>query len=721
MKQQDEAVYQNTSLSFEERASDLVSHMTLMEKVSQLRYDAPGISHLGIPAYNWWNEALHGVARAGTATVFPQAIGLAAIFDDAFLYRVADAISTEGRAKYNMYSSKNDRDIYKGMTFWSPNINIFRDPRWGRGQETYGEDPYLTSRLGIAFVKGLQQRDQKGYLKAAACAKHFAVHSGPEETRHEFNARVDEKDLWETYLPAFEALVKEADVEAVMGAYNRTNGEPCCGSKTLLKEILRKKWKFRGHVVSDCWAICDFHEHHNITATPQESAAMALRNGCDLNCGRAFQYIMLAYDIGLITEEEITQSVIRLMTTRMKLGLFDQDCSYHSIPYSMVECQEHLALSEEASVKSMVLLKNNGLLPLKKESLRSVAVIGPTANSREILKGNYNGTSSRYCTILEGIQQALPQEARVYYSEGCHLYKNQVEPLAQTGDRLAEAKAVAQESDVVILCLGLDATMEGEEGDTGNAYAAGDKPDLSLPKAQIKLLQSVLSTGKPTVLLLSTGSAMDLREADAQCGAILETWYCGARGGAAVAKLLFGEEVPSGKLPVTFYKSIDGLPDFSDYSMKGRTYRYLENDPLYPFGFGLSYADIHYDRLESKGGIIKDGEDAELSFTVSNRSSFACEEVAQVYIRVEGSSLAVPNWSLCGFRRIALQAGETKQISFSIDTKAFQVVNRDGARIYDGTAYQLFAGGSQPDSVSVTLMKHAPLSIRLQREPGRNQ
>jgi beta-glucosidase len=473
-------------------------------------------------------------------------------------------------------------------------------------------------------------------------------------------------------------------------------------------------------VVSDCWAICDFHEHHNVTSTPQESAAMALKNGCDLNCGRAFQYIMIAYDIGLVSEEEITQSVIRLMTTRMKLGLFDRECAYHSIPYSEVESAEHIALSEEASVKSMVLLKNDGLLPLKKETLRSVAVIGPTANSREVLKGNYNGTSSRYCTILEGIQQALPDDTHIYYSEGCHLFKNQIEPLAQSGDRLAEAKAVAEKSDVVILCLGLDATMEGEEGDTGNAYAAGDKPDLSLPKPQKKLLQAVLSAGKPTVLVLSTGSAVDLQEADVQCNAILETWYCGARGGSAAAKLLFGEEVPSGKQPVTFYKNIDGLPDFVDYSMKGRTYRFLESEPLYPFGFGLSYADIFYENLNSSCSTVNDGENVELRFTVRNKSAFVCEEVAEIYIKTEGSTLAVPNWSLCGFRRIALQAGEVKQVSITVDRKAFQVVNEDGEYIYGGTSYMIFVGGSQPDSVSAMRMGRSPLSIQLKREPINN-
>ena len=470
------------------KAKELVSKMTLEEKASQLRYDAPAIDRLGIPAYNWWNEALHGVARAGSATSFPQAIGMAAAFDDALLEQVADAVSTEGRAKYNAYASEEDRDIYKGLTFWSPNVNIFRDPRWGRGHETYGEDPYLSGRLGVAYVKGLQGQGE--VMKTAACAKHFAVHSGPEAIRHEFDAVANPKDMRETYLPAFEALVTEAGVESVMGAYNRTNGEPCCGSKTLLTDILRGEWGFEGHVVSDCWAIRDFHEHHMVTDTAEESAALALKNGCDINCGNTYIHMMEAYSQGLVTEEDITIACERAFTTRYMLGLMEGS-EFDQIPYEKVECEEHLALSEKISAESMVLLKNNGILPLDKKALKTVGVVGPNANSRVALIGNYHGTASRYITVLEGLQDALEPATRVLYSEGSHLFKDRVEHLGLADDRVKEAVIVAKHSDVVIACVGLDETLEGEEGDTGNSYASGDKNDLELPSSQRKMLNAL--------------------------------------------------------------------------------------------------------------------------------------------------------------------------------------------------------------------------------------
>ena len=570
------------------RAQELVGRMTLEEKASQLRYDSPAIPRLGIPAYNWWNEALHGVARAGVATVFPQAIGMAAAFDAPLMEEVGEAIADEGRAKYNAYSAEGDRDIYKGLTFWSPNVNIFRDPRWGRGHETYGEDPYLTGELGKAFVEGIQGDGE--YLHAAACAKHFAVHSGPEADRHRFDARVSQKDLWETYLPAFEKLVKEAEVEAVMGAYNRTNGEPCCGSKTLMRDILREKWGFQGHYVSDCWAIKDFHDFHRVTDTPEESAAMAMKAGCDVNCGVTYLHLLKACQDGLVTEEEITQAAERLYTTRFLLGLFDET-PYDDTAYDRIECREHLELAERAAAEGMVLLKNNGILPLKKEGLKAVGVIGPNADSRRALMGNYHGTASRYITVLEGIQDALP-DARVYYSEGCHLFQDKVEGLGLRQDRISEAVSVAKNSDVVFLCVGLDETLEGEEGDTGNSYASGDKADLLLPQSQRELMEAVVKVGKPVVVLNMTGSAMDLRYAQEHADAVLQVWYPGARGGVAVAKALFGEVSPSGKLPVTFYNSAEELPAFEDYSMKGRTYRYFQGKPLYPFGYGLTYGDV---------------------------------------------------------------------------------------------------------------------------------
>ena len=565
----------------QQRARELVGKMTLEEKASQLKYDAPAIPRLGVPAYNWWNEGLHGVARAGVATVFPQAIAIGAAFDTDLAEKVGDTIAEEGRAKYNAYVKENDRDIYKGLTFWSPNVNIFRDPRWGRGHETYGEDPYLTGELGKAFVDGIQGDGE--YLKAAACAKHFAVHSGPEAVRHKFDAKASKKDMRETYLPAFEKLVKDADVEGVMGAYNRTNGEPCCGSKTLMQDILRGEWGFDGYYVSDCWAVRDFHTNHMVTDTAEESAALALKTGCDVNCGNTYLHMMKAYEQGLVSEEDITLAAERLFTTRFMLGLFDET-EYDKIGYDRIECREHLALADRATAESVVLLKNNGILPLEKKKLKAVGVIGPNANSRAALIGNYHGTSSRYITVLEGIQDCMGEDVRVYYSEGCHLFKDRVENLGLRQDRISEAVAVARNSDVVVLCLGLDETLEGEEGDTGNSYASGDKVDLLLPEVQRELLEAVVATGKPVILVNMTGSAMDLRYAQEHCAAIVQAWYPGARGGRVVADILTGKISPSGKLPVTFYRDTEELPDFEDYSMKGRTYRYFTGEVLYPFG-----------------------------------------------------------------------------------------------------------------------------------------
>ena len=572
----------------QQRARALVAKMTVEEKASQLKFDAEAIPRLGIPAYNWWNEALHGVARAGTATVFPQAIGLAAAFDAEMMKEIGSVIATEGRAKYNENQKYGDRDIYKGLTFWAPNVNIFRDPRWGRGHETYGEDPYLTSRLAVPFIQGLQSDGE--YMKTAACAKHFAVHSGPEAKRHFFNAEASKKDMEETYLPAFEACVKEGKVEAVMGAYNRTNGEPCCASEELMNHYLRGKWKFQGHYVSDCWAIRDFHENHKVTDRPEESVKKALEAGCDLNCGCTYEKILNAYREGIIDEKYITESCVRLFTTRFLLGMFNET-EYDKISYLEVESKEHLELAEQAATESMVLLKNDGILPLKKEEIHTIGIIGPNANSRNSLIGNYHGTSSEYVTVLEGMKQAAGDQIRVLYSEGCHLWKDTIEHLAAPGqpDRLAEAQAVAEYSDVVLLVVGLDETLEGEEGDTGNSDASGDKKDLEFPEPQKKLMDQILECKKPVILVNMTGSAMNLSVAEEKAAAIIQAWYPGARGGKAVSDVIFGEKSPSGKLPVTFYKDTSDIPDFEDYSMKNRTYRYYTGEPLYPFGYGLTY------------------------------------------------------------------------------------------------------------------------------------
>ena len=686
-----------------EKAEKLVSQMTLEEKASQLRYDAPAIKRLGIPAYNWWNEGLHGVARAGQATVFPQAIGMGATFDRDLIGKMADIIATEGRAKYNACSGKEDRDIYKGLTFWSPNVNIFRDPRWGRGQETYGEDPYLTRELGISFVKNLQ--GDGGTMKAAACAKHFAVHSGPEALRHEFDAKASPKDMEETYFPAFEGLVKEAGVEAVMGAYNRTNGEPCCGSPALQKK-LRGDWGFQGHFVSDCWAIRDFHEHHMVTNTAFESAALAINNGCDLNCGNTYLHIMKAYEKGLVTEETITRAAVRLFTTRYLLGLFEEN-PYDQISYMEVESPEHLKIAEKAAEESFVLLKNNGLLPLKKENLKTVGIIGPNADSRRALIGNYHGTASRYITLQEGIQDYLGEDVRVLTSIGCELFRDRTEALSLTRDRLAEAKTVAENSDVVILCVGLDETMEGEEGDTGNSYASGDKEDLKLPEIQRELMRTVAETGKPVVLCLMVGSDIDLSYAAEHFDAVIVLWYPGCQGGKAAARVLFGEASPSGKLPVTFYESLEELPEFTDYSMKGRTYRYMKGKAQYPFGYGLTYSEVAVNDLK----IRKTDEGITAEVSVQNKGTWDTEEVVQIYVKNLDSSCAIPNPALSGFQRIFIRAGETLEISIPLWKNAFTVVDDNGIRKEEGGLFEIYAGCSQPDEKSIQLTGIHPAKI----------
>lgn len=681
------------------RAKELVGQMTVEERASQLRYDAPAIERLGVPAYNWWGEALHGVARAGVATSFPQAIAMAAAFDTELLRKAGDVAATEGRAKYNAYSSEDDRDIYKGLTFWSPNVNIFRDPRWGRGQETYGEDPYLTSRLGVAYVEGLQGDDE--VLKSAACAKHFAVHSGPEAVRHEFNASATKKDMAETYLPAFKACVQEAGVEAVMGAYNRTNGEPCCGSKTLMQDILRGEWKFEGHYVSDCWAIKDFHEKHLVTHTMEESAALALKTGCDINCGVTYLYLLKALEQGLVTEEEITEAAVRAFTARYLLGLFDGS-KYDEIPYDKVECEEHLEVAQQLTRESVVLLKNDGVLPLKDVAGKTIGVIGPNANSREALVGNYHGTSSRYITVLEGIQDKVGHNGRVLYSEGSHLFKDRVENLAWENDRVAEAVTVAKHSDVVVLCVGLNETLEGEEGDTGNSYASGDKADLLLPEPQRKLMEAVFAVGKPVVVCLMAGSAIDLSEAQEKAAAVLQLWYPGARGGKAVADILFGECSPSGKLPVTFYRSLDELPAFEDYSMRGRTYRYMEQEALYPFGYGLTYGDV---QVEHAKVLSKDGKsgDVTVHVAVKNAGDTATGDVIQIYVKDQKSPHAVPNHSLCAFERVYLEAGESREIDLVVRGDAFLVVDEEGTFVPGSGSYVLYVGTGQPDQRTAAL------------------
>lgn len=674
--------YLDETLNAQERAEALTDAMTTDEQATQLRYDAPAVERLGIPAYNWWNEALHGLARSGTATMFPQAIGLAAMFSPELIYKAGEITANEARAKYNAYTKYGDRDIYKGLTLWAPNINIFRDPRWGRGHETYGEDPFLTSENGKAYVKGLQGDGE--VLKTAACAKHLAVHSGPESLRHQFNALVSEKDLEETYLPAFEELVTNARVEGVMGAYNRVNGEPSCASPYLMNKL--KEWGFDGYFVSDCWAICDFHNNHHVTQTPMESAALALTSGCDVNCGCTYVNVMAALENGLITKEHIRNACVHLMRTRIRLGMFNSKTEYDDIPYTAVSCREHKAVSLECAEKSMVLLRNNGILPLKEKELGTIAVIGPNSLSRAALEGNYCGTADRYVTFLEGIQDRFG--GRVIYAEGCHLYKDRCSGLAAEGDRYAGAEAAAETSDAVILCVGLDASIEGEEGDTGNEFSSGDKNDIRLPESQRILIEKIMKTGKPVIIVCAAGSAINI---ECEPDALLHVWYPGSEGGTALAKILFGDVSPSGKLPVTFYERTELLPDFTDYSMKNRTYRYAENNVLFPFGYGLTYSETVCTQIRYADG--------RAVVSAQNKGSCSVEEVIQLYIK-DYCENAVPNVSLCGFKRIKLEPGEKLDVEIPVPEKAFTAVDENGARKRFGNRFTLFAGTHQPDPIS---------------------
>lgn len=701
---------------YKKRAAELVSKMTLEEKVEQMLHTAPAIERLGVKAYNWWNEGLHGVARAGVATVFPQAIGLAATFDEDLLETVGDAISTEARAKFNMQASFGDRDIYKGLTFWAPNVNIFRDPRWGRGHETYGEDPYLTSRLGVRFVEGMQGHDEN-YLKVAACAKHFAVHSGPEDIRHSFDAVVSEQDLRETYLRAFKALVEEAGVETVMGAYNRTNGEPCCGNKRLLTDILRDEWGFDGHVTSDCWAIQDFYKGHMVTEGPVDSVALAVNSGCDLNCGNIFGYLVDAVKQGLVSEETIDRAVTRLFTTRMKLGLFDKPdmVPYNNISYDVVDSEEMRALNCDVARRCLVLLKNERqILPLDKKKIRKIGVIGPNANNRRALVGNYEGTSSRYITILEGLQDYLGDDVRVLYSEGCHLCKDRVENLGMEDDRIAEVRGVCKESDVVICCMGLDSGLEGEEGDQGNQYASGDKPSLELPGHQAEVLKAAVESGKPVILVVLSGSALNLSWAEDHIPAIIQGWYPGAQGGKAIAETLFGECSPEGKLPVTFYKTSEELPAFTDYNMAGRTYRYMQNDPLYPFGYGLSYStfeisDVKADttQLTQKG--IK------LSLKLTNTGKYSGRETVEVYVKSERPG--TPNAQLKAIKKVMVKAGHSEKVQITLPSEAFGLYREDGTFAVETGEYTIYVGTCQPTERSFQLTGQKCEAVRVSAMP----
>lgn len=692
-------VFRDPRANLHERVEDLLSRLTLEEKVSQMTHESPPIARLGIPAYNWWSECLHGVARAGVATVFPQAIALAASWNRALLKEVAAITATEARAKHHEFSRQGDYSEYKGLTYWSPNINIVRDPRWGRTQETYGEDPYLTGELAVAFVRGLQG-DHPHYLKVVATPKHFAVHSGPESKRHELDVLVNNKDLRETYLPAFRAAVEEGKAASIMGAYNRVNGEPCCASDMLMRRILREEWGFQGYYVSDCGAICDFHLNHKITNRPAESAAMAVRLGCDLNCGKVYPNLLQALEDELISEEEIDVCLRRLLEAKFRLGMFDppDDVPYAQIPYEVVDSAEHRAAALRAARESIVLLKNEGkLLPLSKD-IASIAVIGPNADDRLVLLGNYYGTPSHATTILEGIREAVSPATRLWYAEGCPVASTNILGVTQPDTHgLSEALSAAQRADVVILVLGNAPCLEGEEGEVDEDAGGGDRSTLDLPYVQQHLMEHLHAAGKPTVLVLTGGSPISATWAAEHIQAILMGWYPGEEGGAAIAEVIFGDYSPAGRLPMTFPESVDDLPPFEDYSMQGRTYRYLHTEPLYPFGYGLSYTEFSYTNLNCSAPELAPGMSLEVSVEVQNTGHVSSDEVVQCYIRHKGAGQRVPNWQLAGFQRLHLRAGESRRVTVPVSPEQIQIFTEEGIPHFPKGSVVIAMGGMLPD------------------------
>lgn len=689
--------YLNPSLSVDARVNDLISRLTLQEKVYQMMNSSPAIPRLSIPAYNWWNEALHGVARSGVATVFPQAIGMAATFDDSLIHQVSSAISDEARAMYNAFAKKGNHLQYGGLTFWTPNINIFRDPRWGRGQETYGEDPYLTSRMGVAFVNGLQG-DDPHYLKTAACAKHFAVHSGPERLRHEFNAQVSQKDLWETYLPAFHALVN-ANVEAVMCAYNRTNDEVCCGNTYLLQTVLRGQWNFKGHIVSDCGALADFYQGHKVVSNAVQAAALALQRGVNLNCGGVYASLTDAVKQGLVTEKQIDSSLAILLRTRFKLGMFDSPelNPYSRIPDSVINSYTHRQLARTVAEKSIVLLKNDGVLPLK-NNLKKYFVTGPNAADIDVLIGNYYGVNNNMVTVLEGLAAQVEHGSQITYRPGILLDRENVNSIDWT---TSEAKG----ADATIVVLGISGLLEGEEGESIASPSYGDRLDYNIPKNQIDFLRKLKQGNKnPVIAVITGGSPMNLAQVHELADAVLLVWYPGEEGGNAIADIVFGKTSPSGKLPITFPKSLDQLPPYEDYSMKGRTYRYMTAEPMYPFGFGLSYTTFAYSDLKLSKNNIKKNEPVTATVTVTNSGPYASDEVVQLYITHEGvKDIATPLYSLKGFKRISVAPGASTQVQFTLTPDMLTIVDNNGKSILPSGKIKLSVGGSLPGARSEAL------------------
>jgi beta-glucosidase len=695
---QDNPVFRNPQQPVEARVNDLLHRLTLAEKISLLGYRSKEVQRLGIPAYNWWNEALHGVARAGVATVFPQAIGMAATFNDSLLYEAATIISTEARAKYNLSVAEGRHLQYMGLTFWSPNINIFRDPRWGRGQETYGEDPFLTAHMGTAFVKGLQGNDSR-YLKASACAKHFAVHSGPENGRHTFNAIVDEKDLRETYLYAFHALV-DADVESVMCAYNRVNGQPCCTGNFLLQHILRDEWKFKGHVVTDCGALDDIFERHKVMPSGVEVAAAAIKAGVDLDCSSILQNdVMKAIDQKLLTEHEVDSALAHLLRTQIKLGFYDRaDMNpFHNYGADSVANAWHTSVARTMAQQSMVLLKNsNQLLPLDKKKYPAIMVVGSNSASMDALLGNYHGVSNQPVGFLEGITNAVDAGTRVEYDQG-----SDYNDTTHFGGIWAAGNA-----DITVAVIGLTPVYEGEEGDAFLAAKGGDKPDMSLPAAHIAFMKALRKANKkPIIAVVTAGSAVDISAIEPYADAIILAWYPGEQGGNALADILFGRVSPAGRLPVTFYQSFADVPPYDSYAMKGRTYRYFNGNVQYPFGYGLSYTSFAYEWQKMPAAIRSAKDTVSFSVKVKNTGSMDGDEVVQVYVEYPAIE-RMPLKELKAFKRVHIPAGGETVVQLNIPATDLQKWDLATGtwKLYPGN-YTIFAGGNSNDKKVVATIK----------------
>ncbi|WP_430817834.1 glycoside hydrolase family 3 C-terminal domain-containing protein [Carboxylicivirga sp. RSCT41] len=695
-------------IDIEERLEMVIEQLTLEEKCAQLLHDAPGIDRLGIKPYNWWNEALHGVARMGRATVFPQPIAMASTFDPELIEELASAISDEGRAKFNIAQKNGNYLQYAGLTYWSPNVNIFRDPRWGRGMETWGEDPFLSGTLGGAFVKGIQGYDPT-YLKAAACAKHYAVHNGPEGLRHSFNAYSSPKDLYETYLPAFKMLVTKYGVESVMCAYNRTLDVPCCGSTLLLTDILRNNWGFKGHVMSDCGALANFHGLHEYTNNARESSAEAIKHDVSLNCGSTYQNLAETVKAGLISEADIDRNLRLLWRTRFKLGLFDPygDNPYNQLGPEVVNSEQNIQLARKAAQKSIVLLKNNGVLPLQKD-IKHLFAIGPLAADVDVMLGNYNGISNNVVSVIEGVAGAVSLGTRFEYRHGFLLTEENKNPI---GWAISEARG----ADACIAVVGINTLLEGEEGEAIGSAHKSDRPDLKLPGKQLEYLKQIRKDqDKPLIVVVMGGSPIALEEVHDIADAVIMAWYPGEQGGNAIADILFGDASPTGKLPVTFPRSVEQLPDYEDYTMYGRTYKYMEEEPLYPFGYGLNYADLSYSNAQTQKTSFQFGELITITADITNNSAFNAEETVQLYVSAQDASFPVPMYDLKGFRRETIKAKGSTKLSFTIDTSELYNIDEKGEEQYVKGSYRFYIGSTLPSERAIRLGAPQPVMVEIE-------